>query len=357
MSGFAQAVREGAFSKRNHTDLVEGTVATTLAHVAQAFRANDRNDPRLDHDGKTCFILQEQYRGYSNQDKGQKKQKALPVSVLRKMMDIALTDKEKCLSWLCIGAFFFAMRSCEYLKSTHKEDSKRTKILRLRNFKAKMNGRALDFRARELSHADMIMITFETQKNDTRNKTIHMFRTGDKLMCPVIAWATTIKRILDTIPGASGDTKVSTFNDLGRITEITSTYARAKIRSITELIGEEELGFSKEEVGLHSIRSGGAMAMFLSGVSDIIIQRIGRWESNAFLEYIREQVENFTYGVSEKMLYNEGFQHLDPNAEIEESCGLQNAPNNEGSGGSCRKLISGEQKIGVHQDTTGDIKE
>ena len=272
-------------------------------------------------------------------------------------MDLAMTNKEKSLSWLCIGAFFFAMRSCEYLKSTHKEDSKRTKIIRLRNIRAKKNGRALDFRAKELIQADMIMITFEYQKNNIRNKTIHMFRTGDMLMCPVIAWATTVKRILDTIPGASGDTKVSTFNDLGMITEITSSYARAKVRSITELIGEEILGFSKEDVGLHSIRSGGAMAMFLSGVSDIIIQRIGRWESNAFLEYIREQVENFTYGVSEKMLYNEGFQHLDPNAEIEESCGLQNAPNNEGSGGSCRKLISGEQKIGVHQDTTGDIKE
>ena len=47
------------------------------------------------------------------------------------------------------------------------------------------------------------------------------------------------------------------------------------------------------------------MAMFLSGVSDIIIQRIGRWEIFAFLEYIREQVKNFTYGMSSKMLQND----------------------------------------------------
>ena len=76
------------------------------------------------------------------------------------------------------------------------------------------------------------------------------------------------------------------------------------------MIGENELGFTKDEVGLHSIRSGGAMAMFLSGVSDIIIQRIGRWESFAFLEYIREQVENFTYGVLEKMLQHEKYYHM-----------------------------------------------
>ena len=43
------------------------------------------------------------------------------------------------------------------------------------------------------------------------------------------------------------------------------------------------------------------MAMFLSRVPTIIIMRIGRWSSEAFLEYIREQVESFTFGVSRKM--------------------------------------------------------
>ena len=60
-------------------------------------------------------------------------------------------------------------------------------------------------------------------------------------------------------------------------------------------------------MGLHSIRAGGAMAMFLSGVNEIIIQRVGRWASLAFLEYIREQVESFTIGVLQKMLENENF--------------------------------------------------
>ena len=76
------------------------------------------------------------------------------------------------------------------------------------------------------------------------------------------------------------------------------------------LLGKQILGFTKDDVGLHSIRSGGAMAMFLSGVSEIVIQRIGRWESFAFLDYIREQVESFTYGVSNKMLENERLYHL-----------------------------------------------
>ena len=85
---------------------------------------------------------------------------------------------------------------------------------------------------------------------------------------------------------------------------------RSKLRATVDLLGEGILGFTKDDVGLHSIRSGGAMAMFLSGVSEIIIKRVGRWSSEAFLEYIREQVDTFTVGVSRKMLKNEKNYHL-----------------------------------------------
>ena len=50
--------------------------------------------------------------------------------------------------------------------------------------------------------------------------------------------------------------------------------------------------------------------MFLSGTSVIVIQRVGRWSSEAFLEYIREQVESFTVDVSKNMLRVERFTNL-----------------------------------------------
>ena len=50
--------------------------------------------------------------------------------------------------------------------------------------------------------------------------------------------------------------------------------------------------------------------MFLSGINEIIIQYVERWSSFEFLEYIREQVECFTAGVSQKMLQYENFHHL-----------------------------------------------
>jgi hypothetical protein len=235
--------------------------------------------------------------------------------VLRKMINIASTPLDKAISHLLIGALFFAMRSCEYLNTNTNEEKKRTKLLRLQNIKFKKEGKLVPFSSSILRSADLVIITFEFQKNMNRNQSVHMFKTNDKTLNPVSAWATTVQRILNTIPGANGNTKVCSFLSNQKVIELDAFLVRTKLRSVVELIGEVVLGFGKEDVGLHSIRSGGAMAMFLSGVSDVIIQRVGRWSSLAYLEYIREQVETFTFGVSQKMLEHEAFHHLNENIE------------------------------------------
>ena len=232
------------------------------------------------------------------------------MSVLRKMYDLAETPWDVAATHLLIGAIFFAMRSCEYLKTSSQESNKRTKILRVNSILFKKNGRILPHDDPDLHDADIVRIKFEFQKNDRRDVCIHMFRTNDPVLNPVAAWAATIRRVL-TIPSATTESEVCLFSSNGdTVTKITSDQVRAKLRAIVELIGMEELGFQKDDIGLHSIRSGGAMAMFLSGTAVIIIMRIGRWSSEAFLEYIREQIESFTAGVSQRMLEYEAFFNL-----------------------------------------------
>ena len=73
-----------------------------------------------------------------------------------------------------------------------------------------------------------------------------------------------------------------------------------------------------------------SVTMFLAGISVIIIQRVGRWSSEAFLEYIRDQVESFTLNVSRDMLRFENFINLNteeqsrPSSDIEELESTQN---------------------------------
>jgi hypothetical protein len=309
IAAFAQAVREASFTRGPRAHLVEGTVNASLSYVAQAFRSNNRKDPRLDADGKMCFIIQEQLRAYRNQDGSRAKQKALPMKVLRKMYELAETPWDSAVTHLLIGAIFFAMRSCEYLKTSSHESSKRTKILRMSSIIFKKDGKLLPHDSSALHTADIVRIKFEFQKNDRRDVCIHMFGTNDPILNPVAAWATTVKRVR-AISSATDKSEVCMFERNGTISFITSDHVRAKLRAVVELIGFEELGFRKEDIGLHSIRSGGAMAMFLSGTAVIIIMRIGRWSSEAFLEYIREQVESFTVGVSQRMLQYEEFFNL-----------------------------------------------
>jgi hypothetical protein len=93
----------------------------------------------------------------------------------------------------------------------------------------------------------------------------------------------------------------------GRITQITSNQIRTKLRAAAASIGEDALGFKIEDIGCHSLRSGSAMAMYLAGVPITTIQLIGRWKSDAFMRYIREQVDCFTENVSAKMITVQNF--------------------------------------------------
>ena len=82
------------------------------------------------------------------------------MMVLRKFLDLAKTDWEIAVSWLLIGAIFFAMRSCKYLETNMKEELRRTKILRLRNIMFKKSGKLLSHSDPVIEEADLVIVTF-----------------------------------------------------------------------------------------------------------------------------------------------------------------------------------------------------
>eukprot|EP00957_Ditylum_brightwellii_P152234 11590171-Ditylum_brightwellii.AAC.1 len=65
---------------------------------------------------------------------------------------------------------------------------------------------------------------------------------------------------------------------------------------------KDRLGFTTNKVGTHSNRLAAAMAMYLARVPVYTIMLISQWLSDAFLVYIRKQVQDFTKGISSKML-------------------------------------------------------
>jgi hypothetical protein len=169
--------------------------------------------------------------------------------------------------------------------------------------------RWIDSRLGNLSEAHYVSITFEFQKKDTRDDTITHQKSGDELMCPVVAAINIVHRLrsYDIDPEAWPDTELCTFLDSTGITSIDSNAVLMKIREGVKSLGKDKLGFTEDEVGTHSNRSGGAMGMALAGTPTYIIMLMGRWSSDSFLRYIRKQVVQLSHGISSSMIKLDDF--------------------------------------------------
>ena len=208
---------------------------------------------------------------------------------------------------LIIMAFFFAMRSCEYLKTSGNE--RRTKSLQMRNFQFTKNHQVLPLNSPHLEEADCVSITFEFQKNDHRNEQITQQRTGHPLLCPVRACAAIIRRL--QAMGGGLKTYVYEFEKTdGRRASVSATSCAKDLKAFIRSIAYLAYGLHPDDIGLHSLRSSAAMAMKLNDIPVATIMLLGRWSSNAFLRYIRPQIEQFSKKVSSAMIRNPMYHHI-----------------------------------------------
>jgi hypothetical protein len=159
--------------------------------------------------------------------------------------------------------------------------------------------------------------------------TVLLMASKDILLCPVRAAASIVKRIR-SYSGTTQNSPISTVLNGGIIEHVTSTQMINILCDAVDAIGEVKLGFKKEDVGTHSIRSGAAMAMYLRECPVFMIMLIGCWSSNAFCHYIHKQVMEFSQNVAKKMLLYQNFCHIsDIHTRIHsEDPRIQNYPNN-----------------------------
>ena len=308
LGAFAQAMREARFSGPSYETLAETTVRNAISYVAATFRDNDRGNPTLDEDGELARLLSRQFRAYRNKDPPVKQQKALPCCVLKELAHMDATETQRAIAQLAIGGFFFACRSCEYLKVPQAE-KRRTDILRLRCVRFFRQGREIPHSHLDLERAECVSITFEMQKKDEKADTVNQLASGDAVLCPVRSWAAIVKRIR-RYPGSNDGTPVSSVWSNGKLEHITSRMLVNALEAAVEAVGNDVINIQKGEIGTHSIRSGAAMSMYLGEVPVYTIMMLGRWSSDAFLRYIRKQVEQFSHNVSRKMIKHQFHRHV-----------------------------------------------
>lgn len=303
---FGAAYRKNRFTRKRPNPPGHGTIGAAIDSVAKTYREHGRTSPLHGPSGERLLQVKQFLDGLKNLDPPPKRQKAVPLSMIRAGLTRSSNSPlQQAMSELFCGAIFFAMRSCEYLNV---QGTRRTKLLRVRNIRFYIGRRLLHHSSRELDRADSVSITFEFQKTGIRDSVITQHANDDPLVCPVLSWIKIVRRVL-SYHGSSSDSPVNLAKDAhGNVVSVSSDQALQYLRQLATELGPDVLGFTADEIGTHSIRSGGAMAMYLSfDIPVYTIMLIGRWSSDAFLLYIRAQVQQFSKGVSKKMIRNLDF--------------------------------------------------
>lgn len=294
--------------------MVASSVRTAASSLAASLRKRLKFSP-LHVKGSEKFLptISSLLRALDNMSPPPKRQKAITPKLLRKLWLFSTKSTSGTSVYdhavdLIIGAFFFAMRPCEFVSTPRPG---KTKILRLRTITFR------DRRKRILSHthphllrlAHFVTVTFEDQKNGKKMDARTQQRAGHPILCPVLRLASAVKRLLSTVPTATADTPLCTFHIPGsNPSRVTSAFTRRLLRDTCRIFGgQDTFGFHHHEIGNRSIRSGAAMALFLNNHSTAKIMILGRWSSDAFLAHIRPQVLEWTNNMSSDMINFDSF--------------------------------------------------
>ena len=117
--------------------------------------------------------------------------------------------------------------------------------------------------------------------------------------CPVRAVARRVHHILTN--GGSNESLLCSVYLQSEWYHITAADMLKAIRAAVSDLQLHQGGIDPDLVGVHSLRAGGAMALKLAGADDTTIMKMGRWTSLTFLQYIHNQIDHLSAGLSSKM--------------------------------------------------------
>jgi hypothetical protein len=203
------------------------------------------------------------------------------------------------------------MRSCEYVKVPAAE-KRRTDIVRLRCVVFRHNRAIIPHDSPDLELADFVSITFEMQKKDEKFDRVTQHTTGHIIMCPVRLWAAIIKRIRSYIHAL---TTIPQSQLSGASTKLNTSRAKtSSIPSITQQTPSATLTSELRRGTLAPVpvdRGGGeCYGHGPRRCPPFRIMMIGRWSSDAFLQYICKQVDQFSHNISTCMNKHMHFRHI-----------------------------------------------
>ena len=145
--------------------------------------------------------------------------------------------------------------------------------------------------------ADSATLKISNQKNGRMGQTIHQESTGDS--GAVASLARRVNHILSS--GGSDKNLICDVHHLQTWTSVTNRGIISYVRKGAVELDLAKQGIDPDLIGSHSLRAGGAMALKLHDYPDTTIQKLGRWSSATWLDYIHNQIAHISHGVAKSM--------------------------------------------------------
>ena len=207
--------------------------------------------------------------------------------------------------WALI-AFYYLLRVGEYTEKSSRGDTKQTVSFRMKDVtffeldqKQRLKQMPRNASNERIMNAAGCTLRLSNQKNGWKNVCIFHFSNGDDVTCPIRA----LGRRYCHIRQYSNDKeeKLSSYFVNGVRYHLKDGEVRERLKMAAVKLDYPARGIPIGSIDTHSLRSGGANALHLSGYSDREIQKMGRWRSDTFKEYIRESLSVFSQGMSKEM--------------------------------------------------------
>lgn len=232
--------------------------------VGQAMASLGAKDPRKDTTGALDFCLQRMYHVYTRNNPPPHRVKPILISLIRHLAERNLapyaTPEYNAITDMVIIAFFFLLLPGEYTGSS-RDDT----LFQFANIQLFCGEHTLDHLTNSdhtLLTATSASLTFTMQKNGIQGKIVNHGLSGHPLMCPVqaLAW-----RINNLRSHASPTTIIAAYLHDNKLHTVTGALITATLKCTAAICGPE-YGFHPSDITAHSLRAGGAMALFNSDV-------------------------------------------------------------------------------------------
>lgn len=295
LRAFSVSFHQGQFLPKTNETLTENTIWSAITHVPQTNQENNLPNPTKDKDGEFGRFLSRFFVTFKNEDE-KDTIKALPAVILQELAKLRFFESQIALWELAIGAFFClqVMWICQGPSYREKENwHSKIEVHQLFRY-----GIEINHSDPYLEHANRASLNFANQKNGIKDDVVTHQCTGDILFCPPQIFAKIVKQILNC-KGSKDNTPISAVWKNKKINHITSKETKIALCNAVEAYGQMKLGIKNQnQNNLSDQSSHGNVFRWIPGLPN---HDNGQWSSDAFLLFIRKQVEQFNHNVSSKM--------------------------------------------------------